>query len=379
MKIARIVVVGVVILGLVGLLIYSQRRAEPIVVSGFIESHEIRLGSRIGGRVAEVLIEEGDPVKAGDPLVRLEPYDLMERKLEAEALVQQKKETLRKLQVGFRPEEIAAAAAEVKAQESNQLKLQRGPRQQEINAAIARLALADADMNRAQIRYDRLANLLTKSAASKEAVDEAERELKVAQARRQVAEDELALAQEGTREEDLAIAAANLERAQAEWQLLKNGTRKEEIEEAAAALQAAEASLAIVETQLEELVIRAPLDAIVQAIELRPGDLLNANAPALTVVDPSELWVRAYVPENRLDIQLGDALDVTVDSYPNRRFSGRVIFVSREAEFTPRNVQTPEERSKQVFRIKVALDDKDHLLRSGMAADVWLNNRGDKE
>ena len=89
-------------------------------------------------------------------------------------------------------------------------------------------------------------------------------------------------------------------------------------------------------------------------------------------MDGERLWVRAYVPENHLNIQMGHKVWVTVDSFPQRRFAGHVSFVSRQAEFTPGNVQTPEERSKQVFRIKVLLDEGTNVLRPGMAADVWL-------
>ena len=97
-----------------------------------------------------------------------------------------------------------------------------------------------------------------------------------------------------------------------------------------------------------------------------------ANAPALSLMDLGNLWVRAYVPENHLNLQNGQKLSVTVDSFPGRKFAGHVSFVARQAEFTPNNVQTPEERSKQVFRVKVTLDEGLDVLRPGMAADVWL-------
>jgi multidrug resistance efflux pump len=108
---------------------------------------------------------------------------------------------------------------------------------------------------------------------------------------------------------------------------------------------------------------------------LQPGDLVFANAPAVSLIDMQRVWVRAYVPEDRLDLALGDRLPVTVDSYPGKRFTGEITFISRQAEFTPSNVQTPEERSKQVFRVKVTLVDGLDQLRPGMAADVWLEEK----
>jgi multidrug resistance efflux pump len=113
---------------------------------------------------------------------------------------------------------------------------------------------------------------------------------------------------------------------------------------------------------------------VVEAIDLHPGDLVAPNAPAVALLDVSHLWVRAYVPESRLgEVRLGQKVPVRVDSFPGRRFSGRLTFIAQEAEFTPRNVQTPEERSKQVFRIKVELDAGRDRLRAGMAADVLLS------
>jgi multidrug resistance efflux pump len=138
-------------------------------------------------------------------------------------------------------------------------------------------------------------------------------------------------------------------------------------------LRAAEAARDAVQRQLAELQIVAPIAGTVESVELRPGDLVPANATALTMLDTSQLWVRAYVPENRLDLQLGQNLDITVDSYPNRTFRGKLTYIARQAEFTPGNVQTPEDRSQQVFRIKVTLQEGHDLLRPGMAADVWLS------
>jgi multidrug resistance efflux pump len=124
---------------------------------------------------------------------------------------------------------------------------------------------------------------------------------------------------------------------------------------------------------MEELKIVAPSDGMVEAVDIRPGDLLSPNAPALSMLESGELWVRAYVPEDALDIKRGQKVIVTVDSYHNRKFTGEITFVSRDAEPTPQNVQTIEQRSKQVFRIRVLLTGPDKEdLRAGMSADVWL-------
>lgn len=377
MKTFKIIVAAAVIIALVTALVYSQLRPVPLRVSGFIESHEIRIGSRVGGRVAEVLVEEGDTVKAGEPLVRLEPFDLREKRAQAEAQLRERQEILARLKSGFRPEEIATARAQVEQLRALLQKLVAGPRKQEIAAAQARLRLANADLDRAQLLYNRTEQLVRSGASTQDQFDEVEKQLKVARAQVEVAQDELAILEEGTRIEDIDAAKANVAGAEADYDLKARGYRAEEIAEAAAAVDAAQATLAAVDRQIQELTITAPISGAVEATDLRPGDLINANAPAVSLIDLNDLWVRAYVPENHLNLQVGQELVITVDSFPGREFTGRITFIARQAEFTPGNVQTPEERSKQVFRIKVALVSGLDVLRPGMSADVWL--QGPKE
>jgi multidrug resistance efflux pump len=125
---------------------------------------------------------------------------------------------------------------------------------------------------------------------------------------------------------------------------------------------------------MKELTVVSPCDCVVESIDLRPGDLVARDAPSVALLDLSRLWVRAYVPESRLgQVKNEHKVFVEVDSFPDERFAGHVSFISREGEFTPKNIQTPEERSKQVFRIKVLLDEGMDRLRIGMAADVLLD------
>jgi multidrug resistance efflux pump len=191
-----------------------------------------------------------------------------------------------------------------------------------------------------------------------------------------VKSDALALLNEGTRSEEIAEARARLAEAEHAWQLLQGGYRPEEIAEARAAVDAATAAVEAGRRQLDELRIVAPLDGTVEAVELQPGDLVGANAPVISLMDTLHLWVRAYVPENRLNLGIGQELPITVDSFPHERFRGRITFIARQAEFTPGNVQTPEERSKQVFRVKLTLLDGLDRLLPGMSADVWLDEAG---
>jgi multidrug resistance efflux pump len=360
----------------IGVLWWSQRRGGEELVSGFIESDRIRVGSHVGGRVQTVHVEEGDRVARGAPLITLEPFDLNERLAEAKATLEAREATLAKLEAGFRAEEIAEARAERDRFQATLEKLKAGPRALELQILRDKLEVARAEAARAQTEFDRIRRLREGGElATPEEIDNATRGLESAQARFAAARDELALGEEGTRVEEIAEAEANLAQAAAVLALREKGYRPEERDEARAQAEAARAAVATIQRQLDELEIVAPVDCIVEAVELRPGDLIAPNAPVISLLDPNRLWVRAYVPENRLDLAVDQKVNVRVDSFPDRVFAGHIGFVSRDAEFTPSNVQTPEERSKQVFRIKVWLDEGLDVLRAGMAADVLLGRR----
>ena len=368
----RLLAIVLVASGLMALLIYSQSRHEPLHVSGFIESHEIRIGSRVGGRVVKVLAEEGQVVRAGDVLVELEPFQFLELKAEATANLAQVTANRDKVVDGFRAEEVAQAKAREDQLAAAVEKLVNGPRKEDIRAARSQLELAEAELLLARQKHRRTEELFAKKTSTQEDMDQASTELRVANATVDSKREELAKLENGTRPEELAEARAQLEEAHQIWLMRKNGSRLEDKAEAAAAVESATAAMEAIDRQIDELKIKSPVDGSVEAIDLRPGDLVGANAPVISVMDLAQLWVRAYVPENHLSIKVGDTVDVTVDSLPNERFKGRITFVSRQAEFTPGNVQTPEERSKQVFRIKVTLEAGREQLRPGMAADVWL-------
>ncbi len=364
-----LILVGIVILA--ALLLSSQLRKEPLRVSGILEADEIRLGSRVGGRVAKVHVQEGDSVKAGDALVELEPYDLLHRETEAAARVAEFQAELDRLEFGYRKEEIAQAKAKVDHWQArlDSLDPQQGPRKKEIEAAEARLQVALAQKELAEQAFERKRGLHAQNAASDAELEKATEDLKVATNQFVVRDRELQLLIQGT-EFDLQQARAQLREAEAAWELMNNGFRKEDVQKAKAALETAQAELAAVRAQRDELIIRAPSEATVEAIELQPGDMVAAGAPVLSLVDRGHLWVRAYVP-GALDVQVDQRVYVVIDGQSDPPFPARVVFRARQAEFTPSNVQTVEERTKQVFRIKVALEPQQNLW-PGMTAEVWF-------
>ena len=270
---------------------------------------------------------------------------------------------------------MAQAESRVKQWQARVEKLLNGPRPQEIETARSELNVAEANLQLAEENHKRIQDLYAEQATTQQNYDRAVSELRASEAMVAARKEQLALLEAGTRPEEIREAEAQLEESRAALDLLRAGYREQDVQAAYASMQEAEAALHAVQSQLQELVVVAPLEGAVESIELQPGDLIAANAPAISLLDQNSLWVRAYVPEDELDIKVGQQVDVSVDSYPGETFAGEISFVARQAEFTPSNVQTPEERAKQVFRIKVILNDAGDKLRPGMAADVWLEGR----
>ena len=350
----------------------SQVRTVPFHVSGLIEAEQVRVGSRVGGRVAEVFVSEGSLVTTGTVLLRLEAFDLLERQAQARAEYALRVAQWEKAKKGYRPEEIGQSFARKEQLAASFDKLQKGPRKQEIEAARARLAQAEAELQLAKLTRDRTQKLLRGNAAPPEEFDRAQRQFKVSQGACTLRKAELALLLEGTRKEDLAQAKARLTEAEYAWKMMSAGYREEEIARAKSAKEAAAAALRAIDRQIEELEVKAPMTSVVETLSLQKGDIVGPSVPVASLSIKDRLWVRAYVPENRLTFPLGQEVVVQVDSFLHKKFKGKITYIAQTAEFTPANVQTPEERSKQVFRIKVTLLDGKEILRPGMCADIWF-------
>jgi multidrug resistance efflux pump len=366
----RIVPLAAVGLVFLAALFYSQRRGGPLKVSGFVETDEIRIGSRVGGRVKSVLVEEGDNVAPGQTLVELEPFQLIEQQSQYRAQLAEAQADFDRFTAGYQPEEIEQSQARLDQLSAARDRLANG--EEDIAAAQASLDLAEAQLELAKLRYNRTESLFAKNSAAQADMDQVNSELRVARATVRVRVEELAKLKR-TRPSDIKEAQARVEEARQEWLLRKAGYRQEDRTRAQAAVAAARAALAAIDRQIEELTIRAPAEGTVNAVDLRPGDLVGVNTAAISIVEKGRLWMRAYVPESHLDVRVGRNVTVTIDSFPKRSFKAHVTYVSQKAEFTPGNVQTPEDRSKQVFRIKVMFDKGQDLLRSGMMGDVLFD------
>ncbi len=340
--------------------------------SGTVETREIQVGSKIGGRATLVGVEEGELVKAGTTLVRFECDELKAQRVQAQAAAEQAQADLDKMLRGNRPEEIAQAEATAKAEKAALEEAKNGPRIQEIEQAKADFAAADADAKNADAFYRRMHELVGQDIISKQQYDDARDKKDAAAERAESARQRLAMLEAGTRAEDVNAAEARYRQAEAAAALARKGFRREDIEAARGRLQQAEGQVAELDARLREAELTAPADAVVEVVSVRPGDLVPAGRIVMTMLESSQLWVKVYVPETDLArVHLGQQATVRVDGFA-QAFAGHVGQIASEAEFLPRNVQTKSDREHEVFGVKVYVDDAERVLKSGMAATVRL-------
>ncbi len=354
---------------------YLSSRAAPgeLVLSGTVEADEIHVGSKVGGRIAEVMVREGQTVKRGDVILKFESFDLDAKRADAAAALRQAEASLEKFVNGSRPEEIAAARAQAEAARMNLEIARNGPRRQEIEAARAELDAAEADFEIARTSLSRIERLTRSGVTSRQDYDSAKAVFDRAAARRESARQRLGLLEAGTRSEEIERAERQYKQAQANLELVERGSRREDIAAARASVERARAVLQQIETQLGELEVRSPADAFIEVFQVRPGDLILPNSPVATLIEVDRLWVRVYVPSPELGhAQLGKEVALYVDTFGREAFSGRIEHISSRGEFTPRNVQTRDERAHQVFAVRVRVDNSSGRLRAGMAADVVI-------
>jgi multidrug resistance efflux pump len=359
---------------------YSLRNVfgdrSEFVISGIVEADDIHVGSKVGGRVLQVAAKEGQAVKAGAPLVLLEPRELNAALAEAQASLRQSDAKLALLSAGYRKEEIEQAEAAMRQAQADLDQQISGPRQQEIAQAAADWRAAKAQAENASKFLDRMDGLAKRELIAKQEYDDALTKADGAEQIMKSARQRYDLLLAGTRPEEVERARQRWAEADARWRQLRGGYRKEEITQARSEMEAARARLEQIQTQLDETVIKAPVDALVEALDLQPGDLVGAGKPVATLLRQGSLWVRAYLPEARLGfVQPGSKVKVRVDSFPDKEFPGVVRRVHRQGEFTPRNIQTHEERVLQVFQVEVVIDDAEQVLRPGMSADVTIQIR----
>jgi HlyD family secretion protein len=380
--------------GTVAYWFYFARRdlAEgEIVVSGNIEAIEVQIAFKIPGRVltrgqvrmanGDVRpIDEGDWVEAGQEVATLETADL-------EASVDVRRAELKvaeaasaALEAGSRQQEIDAAKAAYDKADRALRDLEAGSRPQEIAAAKAAVAAAAAEMVRSEADYRRAQSLFQRRTISAEEHDAAKAAHDVSIEKHRQAAEQLRLAEEGFRKEQIEQARAALAQAKAQYDLVKAGPRIEDKQQGRARVEQARAALKSAETQLGYAKVVSPISGVVLSKNIEPGEYVAPGTAVVTIADLKNVWLRAYIPEtDKNRVKYGQRARITTDTLIDgkRECEGRVSFISQEAEFTPKNVQTQKERVKLVYRIKIDItnpgwEKKQWALKPGMPADARI-------
>lgn len=323
-----LVVAAVVLLGAaaLGAMRLFSNPASELRIYGNVDIRDVNLAFRVGGRVQRVLVDEGDAVQPGQLLAQLDPAPLEREVAQGEANVASLAARLALMRAGYRKEDIAQAAALVEQR---------------------RAALVNA-----QDVWEREVRLDNTGASTRERLEQAR----------------------AARDEAASLLTAS-EQAYAES---KSGFRKEEIAEAAANFERAKADLALARLRLEDTRLLAPSAGVVLTRAIEPGAMVATSTTVLSVSLLQPVWVRAYVKETDLAAaRPGTRVQVHADSLPARSFSGQVGFVSPVAEFTPKNVETPDLRTDLVYRLRIIVEDPKGELRQGMPVTVDLGKPPD--
>src|SRR5215467_9180478 len=335
------------------------RRDDSLRGSGTVEARNIRVGSKVGGRIDKVLVREGDAVQPSQVLVTFDDKEL-------QAALEESRAGALKAERGYRPEEIAEARAAAEQAKADYELKKNGFRKEDIDAAHDDLERAKADEIRTRLDFERYDALAKKDLVSKQQRDTAEANWKMALAQKEMSQHKYDEMQRGYRPEEIASAEARYLQAQANLEKMEHGNRREDIEQAKAAY-------AYDQARFREREVVAPSAAIVEVLDVRPGDLIAPNTPVATLLEKGQIYVRIYIPETEFGrIKLGQKAEVRVDSFPTIVFDGEVEQINQQAEFLPRNVQTREERVHQVFGVKIRINDSAGRVVAGMAADVKL-------
>jgi len=353
-----------------------RNHRNSLVLNGTVEVQEVRLGSKIGGRVKSISVREGQTVKAQQELVRFDTPELDTQRVQLQAKLRAAEADLLKARRGPRAEEKAEAKAAVQVAEAKLEKMNKGWREEEKRQAKSEAEAAEADLVQTKSEFERVDKLFKSSpgvAVSRSEWDLARALKDRAQKRYDAAMAHYDMIMNGNRPEDIAEMTAEVARSKAKSDLLENGTREEDIAMAEANVAEIKAKLAEVETNLREAIVLAPSPAVVEVLSVRPGDLVPPNQPVIRILRDDDLWVKVFVPETDLGkVKLGQEVEVTVDAFPGRRMPGTIDQIANVSEFTPRNIQSIDERKHQVFVIKVRVDNRDGIFKSGMAAEVTI-------
>jgi HlyD family secretion protein len=367
---------------------HNEAPKDKLFGNGTIEATEVDITSKVSGKILTLLVREGDNVRQGQLLATLEGDELAAQVVQAQGNLQAGQAALAELQAGTRSEDLRRAQAQYDAAvqtgrqaQANYDLVLAGPRIEEIEQLRAGVQQAQANLNDAETELHRYQGLVEQGAAPSQQVDQLTTRRKAAAAQLDFAKQGLIEAEAGSRKEQIRAALAAQKQAAAQEKAAKAaldealaGPRSETIASAQARVEQAQGVLQAAQVQQGYTKIYAPSDGTVTLRNMEPGELVTPGAPMVRMAALDSIWLKVYIPEPEMGrVKLGQSAQITSDSYPNKQYAGRVIEISQEAEFTPKNVQTKEERVKQVFWVKIGVDNPNRELKPGMPADAEIS------
>jgi len=387
MKKWLIVIVLLVAAGAAGMYAWrgsSRETANRVVISGNIELTEVNIAFKTAGQLIERNMDEGDAVKKGQVVARLDRGQLTAQREREDAGEQSAVSQLAQAQTSLEWQRSTLAAdldqkrADLASMEARLAEMKNGARPQEKLDAKAAVDAASSEVDRAKKDWDRAQVLYKNDDISTAQFDQYRNRFESAQAALNQAKEREALVLAGPRVEQISAQTALVERARAALKMaeansLEMKRREQELTTRRAEIARTKASLALVDSQLADTVAISPVDGVVLVKSADVGEVLAPGATVVTVGDIDHPWLRGYINETLLGrVKIGSQARVTTDSYPGKVYQGRVSFIASEAEFTPKQIQTQQERVKLVYRIKIEMDNPQHELKSNMPADAEI-------
>jgi HlyD family secretion protein len=385
----RIPIVIIIVLVAAAAVLYFLKRSgedtkNQITVSGNIELTEVNIAFKTSGRLLERAVDEGDAVKKGMIIARLDRDQLLAQRDRDSASLQLATAQLAQAETALAWQKESFIAdleqrqADLATYQSRLQELKNGSRPQEIQEVKAAVESAQAEFDRAKRDWDRAQTLYKNDDISTAQFDQYRSRWEGAEAALKQIGERQSLVLAGPRKEQIEAAAAQVQRASAavkaaETNRLEIKRREQELPLRRADIARAQANLAFMDTQLADTIAASPVDGVVLVKSAEAGEILAAGTPVVTIGDIEHPWLRAYINETDYGkVKLGAKVKITTDSYPDKEYEGRVSFISSQAEFTPKQIQTQEERVKLVYRIKIDVANPHQELKSNMPADAVL-------
>jgi len=379
-----LVVIGAAIAGVVWSGRLARQDPNAIKLSGNIELTQVDISFKIPGKLIERTVDEGDTVKKDMLIARIDRDQIDQQRSRDTAGVSSAEWTLQqsRTSIDWQRQTLAGdidlKKAALRQAQAHLDELLAGSRVQEIQEAQAAVTDVRAQNEQARLDWERAQTLFKSDDISKSQFDGYRTRFESTTAALKQAQERLGLVQEGPRKEDIEGARAQVQQAQAALRMseanrLELQRREQDLDTRRSDLLRARAQVGITDAQIADTTVRSPIDGIVLVKSAELGEVVAAGTTVVTIGDIDRPWMRAYINERDLGrVKLGMPAKVTSDSYPGKTYTGRVSFISPEAEFTPKQIQTVEERVKLVYRIKIEVENPRRELKSNMPVEAVL-------